>query len=89
MYKMMDDKLKFYAENENSMLNSVKTTIFNAYEKSESLADMNKKEKYELNEKIEKLQNELKLKNQEVASLKENFDGRINSLNADLSLKTR
>lgn len=61
----MNEKLKFYADNESKLLNSVKATIFKTFEKTEKLKEGFKKQLSDLENKVETLQNSKKELKQE------------------------
>lgn len=87
MYKMMDSKLKFYAENEKSLLESVKSTIFKAYEKSEQTMQKWKREKAEIEDKNRNVKAILDSKQKEMDEMKEEYEKKLQKLNSDLALK--
>ncbi len=89
MYNSMNEKLKFYSDNENSLLDSVKKTIFKAYKKSED-SEKEKKIKFEnFESKIKNFGESLKLKENEINSLKVSNQQKIDELNNEIKLKSR
>lgn len=87
MYKMMDNKLKFYSQNENNLLESVKGTIFKAYEKSERLKDEHNQKFSELDFKVKNLENDIESKNKDLLSQKGFYEKKIKELEDSLTLR--
>jgi hypothetical protein len=87
MYKMMENKIKFYSDNESNILNSVKTTIFKAYDKTHESNQKYNIQISELKDKIVELQKNLSIKEDEKASLKIVLESKISNLNEQLSIK--
>jgi myosin heavy subunit len=88
MYKMMDNKLKFYVQNENNLFNSVKSTMFKAYEQNEKLKDDCNKKVSKLENQISTLENNLKGKGNDFNEEKETLLKRIKELESNLEIKS-
>ncbi len=85
----MQEKIKFFSDNEKSLLDSVKSTILNTYEKSE-----NSSQKYigkiaELEEEIQQLKINLKSKENELFSLKNTYETKLTYLNQSKAILDR
>lgn len=87
MYKMMTNKIKFYSDNENNIFNSVKSTIFKAYDKTQESNQKFNIQISELKDKIIELQKSLSKKEEEIASQKILFEDKISKLNEQNSIK--
>ncbi len=88
MYKMMNDKLKFYADNENSLLESVKSTIFKTYERSEEMIEKSNKNNTDLiRENLDKKSQYEEIK-KEFENYKLENDLKIKKLNDKVSIKS-
>ncbi len=85
----MDCKIKFYAENENTLLESVKTTILKAYEKSGKANEKYQKKISQLNQTIRNLQSQLKSKEDELNDYKLSSENQISKLNSLVTFKIR
>jgi hypothetical protein len=85
----MDEKLKLYSRNENSLLDSVRGTIFKAYEKSDNIAKMKKMEIENYQKKIKDMEETLKLKEKEIDEMKLFYEKKLNEMNDENKLKSR
>jgi len=83
----MENKIKFYSDNESNILNSVKSTIFKAYDKTQESNQKYNIQISELKDKIVELQKNLSIKENEIASLKVVLESKISNLNEQLSIK--
>ncbi len=85
----MQEKVKFFSDNEKSLLDSVKSTILKTYEKSE-----NSSQKYigkisELEEQIQHLTINLKSKENELLSVKNTYETKLTNLNQSKAILDR
>ena len=85
----MDSKIKFYADNENTLLESVKSTILKAYEKSGKSSEKYQKKISQLNQTIRNLQSQIKSKEDEMKDHKLSYENQISKLNSQISFKIR
>jgi hypothetical protein len=88
MYKMMTDRLQFYSDNEKSLLDSVKGTIFKAYEKTEKLQDTNKMKIAALENLTNGYEKKLNFKEEEIKKMKEMYENKIKQLSEQVELKS-
>lgn len=85
----MNQKLKFYADHENFLLDSVRGTILKAYEKSEDLMKEKKNEIGNFFNRIKNLEETLKNKEIELNSMKASYKKKIDELNDEIKIKSR
>ena len=83
----MDNKLKFYAENENALLESVKSTILKAYEKSEKSIEQFRQKLSESESRMKNKEIELANKETELINQKNIYEAKIKNLESQLQLK--
>ena len=84
----MDEKLKFYSDNENSLLKSVQSTIFKSYERTENLNKEKKLDEENLVNKIKNLEANISLRENEIKTIKENYEKQLTELKDELKLKS-
>jgi hypothetical protein len=89
MYKIMDGKLKFYANNEKSLLESVKNTIITAFEKTEKLKTEYDNKLSELQDKHDSLSNEYNNYRNNTEGLLNDNKSKIQQINDQLSYKDK
>jgi uncharacterized protein Yka (UPF0111/DUF47 family) len=78
----MDGKLKFYASNEKSILESVKNTVVTAFEKTENL-------KLEFNNKIAEYESKIKSLQHEFDNYKNTTDIKLTEYNNKVEQLTK
>ncbi len=83
----MENKIKFYTDNENTLLQSVKTTILKAYEKTGESNEKYQKKISELKQDLRNIQAELKSKDAEIANEKKLYESQISKLKSEVTLK--
>ena len=85
----MQNKIKFYSDNEKSLLESVKSTILKTYDKSQKFEEKNEKKISELEQVIVDLRIQLKSKEKELQSTKNMYETKISNINNMKILKEK
>ncbi len=85
----MDEKLKLYSKNESSLLDSVRGTIFKAYEKSENFSKLKKMELENYQRRFKDLEEKIKLKEKEIDEMKEIYKKKFNEMKDEVTMKSR
>jgi len=85
----MDERLKLYSKNESSLLDSVKGTIFKAYEKSENFLKMKKIELEKNQRSFKDFEEKIKSKEKEIEEIKEIYKKTLNDLKDEVTMKSR
>ncbi len=84
---MMEDKLTIYSDNENSLLASVKNTIFKAYQQSETMSTKINIEKEKFEDKIKNFEQKLIENDGEYTREKQELENNIKKLTHELAVK--
>ncbi len=83
----MDDKIKFYSNNEKSILDSVTATIYTTYEKTEAMKNEYNRKVNDLENRIKSLESDLICKTNDTEKLETNYHKSIDKLKDEINIK--